>query len=96
MVTTGPGFFNLITGIAACYYDNIPAVFLCGQVNKGINLAAKFGIKMYGFQEAPHSEIASFFSEKSIKSKRISGFRWHFRNQHKKLHIFHQFSVYFF
>jgi len=65
--TCGPGFFNLITGIAACYYDNIPSVFLVGQVGSGLNVASKFGTKMYGFQEAPHAEIAAFLAEKSLK-----------------------------
>ncbi|MAO55526.1 MAG: hypothetical protein CMM61_07490, partial [Rhodospirillaceae bacterium] len=67
IVTTGPGFFNLITGIAACYYDNVPSVFLCGQVNRGLNKAAEFQTKMYGFQEAPHAEIAEFIADTTIK-----------------------------
>jgi len=67
IVTTGPGFFNLVTGIAACYYDNVPSVFLCGQVGSGINIAQRLGTKMYGFQEAPHAEIADFISDKSLK-----------------------------
>jgi acetolactate synthase-1/2/3 large subunit len=67
IVTCGPGFFNLVTGIAACFYDNIPAVFLCGQVNAAINLAEKFGTKMYGFQEAPNSALAQYISDTCLK-----------------------------
>ena len=67
IVTTGPGFFNLITGIAACYYDNVPSVFLCGQVNRGLNKAAEFQTKMYGFQEAPHAEIAEFIADTILR-----------------------------
>jgi acetolactate synthase-1/2/3 large subunit len=57
LVTTGPGFLNSVTGLAACYYDNVPAVFITGQVSKELNQAEKFKMKMYGFQEVPHLEI---------------------------------------
>ena len=57
LVTTGPGFLNSVTGLAACYYDNVPAVFITGQVSKQLNLAEKFKMKMYGFQEVPHLEV---------------------------------------
>ena len=33
MVTSGPGATNLITGIACSYFDSIPALHICGQVN---------------------------------------------------------------
>ena len=57
LVTTGPGLLNSVTGLAACYYDNVPAVFIAGQVSKELNLAEKFKMKMYGFQEVPHLKI---------------------------------------
>jgi acetolactate synthase-1/2/3 large subunit len=67
IVTTGPGFYNLMTGIAACYYDRVPLVVLCGQVNAQANLAQKFGTRMYGFQEAEHAAIASHISENTVR-----------------------------
>ena len=33
MVTSGPGATNLITGIACSYFDSIPSLHICGQVN---------------------------------------------------------------
>jgi len=33
MATSGPGATNLLTGVASCHYDSVPAVFLCGQVS---------------------------------------------------------------
>ena len=33
LVTSGPGATNLITGICGCWFDSIPTLFLCGQVN---------------------------------------------------------------
>ena len=32
IATSGPGFVNLIQGIACAYYDSIPAIFITGQV----------------------------------------------------------------
>ncbi len=67
IVTTGPGFFNLMTGIAACYYDRVPLVVLCGQINAPGNLAQEFGTRMYGFQEAEHAAIASHIAENTVR-----------------------------
>ena len=33
MVTSGPGATNLLTGIACSYFDSIPSLHICGQVN---------------------------------------------------------------
>ena len=48
--TSGPGATNLITGIASCYFDSSPAIFITGQVNiheqKGMRK-----IRQLGFQE---------------------------------------------
>lgn len=52
--TSGPGGTNLVTGIAAAYYDSIPVVYLVGQVTTG-RLASNFKTppRQYGFQETP-------------------------------------------
>src|SRR5580692_9937045 len=34
MATSGPGAINLLSGIASCYFDSSPAVFITGQVNR--------------------------------------------------------------
>jgi acetolactate synthase-1/2/3 large subunit len=67
LTTTGPGFLNSITGMGACYYDNVPSVFITGQVSKNLNLAKKFGIKMYGFQEVQHIDIGKNISDNYFK-----------------------------
>lgn len=48
--TTGPGATNLITGIADCWLDNVPCIFLTGQVNTHESKGNK-NIKQQGFQE---------------------------------------------
>ena len=50
MSTSGPGATNLITGIASCFFDSIPCIFITGQVN---TYEYKFNksVRQIGFQE---------------------------------------------
>jgi acetolactate synthase-1/2/3 large subunit len=52
MCTSGPGASNLVTGIACGYYDSIPSLHICGQVN-GKEVAQYRGAKVRqaGFQQ---------------------------------------------
>ncbi|MHB0875275.1 MAG: thiamine pyrophosphate-binding protein [Anaerolineae bacterium] len=50
MATSGPGATNLLTGIASCYFDSTPAVFITGQVNRGEQKGDR-PIRQLGFQE---------------------------------------------
>ena len=50
MATSGPGATNMITGIASCFFDSVPSVFITGQVN---TYEFKFTrpVRQIGFQE---------------------------------------------
>ena len=48
--TSGPGATNLITGIADCWFDNVPCLFFTGNVNITESKGDK-KIKQQGFQE---------------------------------------------
>lgn len=48
--TSGPGATNLVTGIADCWLDSYPCVFLTGQVNT-YELKQDRAIRQQGFQE---------------------------------------------
>ena len=50
IATSGPGFVNLIQGIACAYYDSIPAIYITGQVVTG-HLKNKRKARQIGFQE---------------------------------------------
>ncbi|MGC4118181.1 MAG: thiamine pyrophosphate-binding protein [Myxococcales bacterium] len=50
LATSGPGATNLLTGIASCYFDGTPAVFITGQVNRN-ELKGDRLIRQQGFQE---------------------------------------------
>lgn len=65
--TTGPGFTNGVSGIAACHYDGLPLVVLVGQVNNTLNKAEKFKTKMIGFQEVQHLRIAKTIASNTFK-----------------------------
>lgn len=58
MATSGPGATNLITGIAASFYDSIPVIYVVGQVTTN-RLAGNFQTppRQYGFQETPIVEM---------------------------------------
>ncbi|MDE9550835.1 thiamine pyrophosphate-binding protein [Xenorhabdus bovienii] len=48
--TSGPGATNLVTGIADCWLDSYPCIFLTGQVNTN-ELKGDRAIRQQGFQE---------------------------------------------
>jgi acetolactate synthase-1/2/3 large subunit len=50
MSTSGPGGLNMVTGIANCFYDSTPCLFITGQVQtKFIKPSPE--IRQLGFQE---------------------------------------------
>ena len=56
LATSGPGATNLVTGIAASYYDSVPVLYLTGNVTT-FRMAARLcpanAPRQYGFQETP-------------------------------------------
>jgi len=50
IATSGPGFVNLIQGIACAYYDSIPAIYITGQVVTS-HLKNERKARQVGFQE---------------------------------------------
>lgn len=56
VATSGPGVTNLITGIAAAYYDSLPVLFLTGNVAT-FRAKGDTGVRQMGFQETETVEI---------------------------------------
>ena len=50
IATSGPGATNLLTGIASCFFDSTPSIFITGQVNRS-ELKLNKKIRQLGFQE---------------------------------------------
>ena len=66
--TSGPGFTNLVTGIANAWFDSIPVLFVSGNVNtKDKKRDANF--RQNGFQEIQASAIAKPITKKSIEAE---------------------------
>ncbi len=64
MATSGPGATNLLTGIASCYFDSSPAIFITGQVNIS-ELKGERAIRQLGFQETDIVTMANVITKKS-------------------------------
>lgn len=50
IVTSGPGGTNLLTGMANCWYDSIPNVYITGQVHSAF-MRPEPAVRQVGFQE---------------------------------------------
>lgn len=50
VATSGPGGLNTLDGIANCYYDSVPALFITGQVSSRFMKKTQ-GQRQIGFQE---------------------------------------------
>ncbi len=79
MVTSGPGATNLITGIACSYFDSIPSLHICGQVNTyeqqdGHKSTAK--VRQVGFQETDIVNISKPITKFSYKLKDASEIKY--------------------
>ena len=67
--TSGPGATNLITGIAGCFYDSVPVVFITGQVST-TRLSGNSGVRQMGFQETPVVEIVKSITKYAVQIHR--------------------------
>ena len=74
MVTSGPGATNLLTGIACSWFDSIPTLHICGQVNKnelsGFNKSTK-NVRQVGFQETDIVSMAKPITKFSYQIKSL-------------------------
>ncbi|MDA7473141.1 thiamine pyrophosphate-binding protein [Candidatus Pelagibacter ubique] len=79
MVTSGPGATNLITGIACSYFDSIPSLHICGQVNtyeQQDGHKSTKNVRQVGFQETDIVSISKPVTKYSYKLKNASEIRY--------------------
>lgn len=76
MATSGPGATNLMTGIASCFFDSIPCLFLTGQVN---TYEYKFnkGIRQLGFQETEIVKMVKPIAKEAILIRKPEKIRYY-------------------
>ncbi len=58
LATVGPGAINLLSGVASCYFDSSPAIFLTGQVQTYLQKGAR-AVRQLGFQECDVVSMAA-------------------------------------
>lgn len=72
MATSGPGATNLLTGIACSYFDSIPSLHICGQVNtyeqQGY-IKSTTKVRQVGFQETDIVSMSKPITKFSYKLK---------------------------
>ena len=79
MATSGPGATNLITGIACSYFDSIPSLHICGQVNtyeQQDGHKSTKDVRQVGFQETDIVSISKPVTKYSYKLKDASEIRY--------------------
>lgn len=68
--TSGPGATNLITGVADCWLDGHPCLFLTGQVNT-YELKGDREIRQQGFQELDSVALVSSITKYAYQIKHV-------------------------
>jgi len=66
MATSGPGATNLVTAIATSYYDSVPVLYITGNVAT-FRFGAPMGVRCYGFQEIPITEIVRDITKRATQ-----------------------------
>jgi acetolactate synthase-1/2/3 large subunit len=64
--TSGPGATNMLTGIAGCYFDSIPCLFITGQVSTN-RQSEGTGVRQIGFQETNIVDMVKSITKYAVK-----------------------------
>ncbi len=79
MATSGPGATNLLTGIACSYFDSVPSMHICGQVNtyeqQGFHKST-VKVRQVGFQETDIVNMAKPITKFSYKLRKPEEIRY--------------------
>ena len=85
MVTSGPGATNLLTGIACSYFDSIPSLHICGQVNtyeQQSSNKSTMNVRQVGFQETDIVNISKPITKFSYKLNNPNQIRYILEKSH--------------
>jgi len=79
MSTTGCGSTNCITGLLDAWQDNLPCIFISGQVNKAQTCYnSKFKLRQFGVQEANIIELVKPITKYAIMVNDPQKIAYHF------------------
>ena len=76
LVTTGPGGTNCTTGVACCWIDSVPTLFISGQVYLKQTIA-KTGLRQIGVQEIDIINMVKKFTKYSVMIKNPQEIQYH-------------------
>jgi acetolactate synthase I/II/III large subunit len=76
IVTTGPGGTNTATGVAACWIDSIPAIFISGQVFLNQTISVN-GTRQIGVQESDIVNLVKPITKYSIMVTKANDIKYH-------------------
>lgn len=75
IATSGPGGQNLVTPLANCFYESVPAIFITGQVHRDF-LSKSPEVRQLGFQETPIHEICAPITKWSRRVMEADSIQW--------------------
>lgn len=75
IATSGPAGQNLLNGVAASYYDSVPAVYLTGQINSRF-IKPSEKIRQHGFQENDIVSMAKPVTKYAVMIKHPNDIRF--------------------
>ena len=73
--TSGPGGTNLITPVASCFLDSVPALFIVGDINSFERDKSK-GMRQIGFQDIDIASITAPITKHSVFIDDIHNLRY--------------------
>ncbi len=76
IVTTGPGGTNCTTGVACCWIDSVPAIFISGQVYLNQTIS-KTGSRQVGVQEFDIIKMVKSSTKYAVMVKRADEIKYH-------------------
>lgn len=76
LVTTGPGGTNCSTGVASCWIDSVPTIFISGQVYLNQTIK-KTGLRQVGVQEINIISMVKDFTKYSVLVKKPNDILYH-------------------
>lgn len=65
--TSGPGGLNLVTGIANCYFDSTPCIFITGNVMSAFANPPGSKLRQLGFQECDIVSVVKPITKYAVK-----------------------------
>jgi len=76
-VTSGPGATNIVTSLADCYFDSIPALYIVGDVSSHECKGSR-PIRQFGFQETDIVKISEEITKYAVNIVALKDIRYEF------------------